>query len=111
MTIDVPILISVISVCIAALSFVMNTKRNRSADDRKEAAELTAVIVKLETIGNDTKEIKNELKNVRNEVGELRERVIIAEQSAKSLHKRVDSFEGRQRDLETVIKKTMNQED
>lgn len=107
---EASIFISVVSVSIAALSFFVNTKRNKSADDRKEAAELTTVIVKLENISNDTREIKNELRSVRDEVGGLRERVIITEQSAKSLHKRVDSHEERLRDLEATIKMCMNQE-
>lgn len=96
------VVISVISLLVSALSVgfavymgITNMKRNKTADDRKEATELTTVIVKLENIGNDTKEIKNELRSVRNEVGELRERVIITEQTAKSLHKRVDGFETR----------------
>lgn len=77
-------------------------KRNKTSDDRKEATELTTVIVKLETISRDTSEIKSELRNVKNEMGELRERVTISEQVGKSLHRRVDSIE------ETVEKLMMN---
>lgn len=95
MTIEVSLLISVLSVGFAIYMGVSNMKRNKATDDRKEATEMTTVIVKLENISNDTKEIKNELRSVRNEVGELRERVIITEQAAKSLHKRVDSHETR----------------
>ena len=86
-------LLTIVSVVFAVFMGVINMKRNKETDDKKEAAELTTVIVKLENISNDTKEIKNELRSVRNEVGELRERVIIAEQAAKSLHKRVDTVE------------------
>lgn len=95
MTVDVSLVISIISVGFAVGMGVVNMKRAKTTDDKKEATEMTTVIVKLENISNDTKEIKNELRSVRNEVGELRERVIIAEQTAKSLHKRVDSFEER----------------
>lgn len=94
-TIDVSILISVLSVAFAILFGLTNMKRVKSNEDRKEATEMTTVIVKLENIGNDTKDIKNELRSVRNEVGELRERVIITEQAAKSLHRRVDTQETR----------------
>jgi predicted negative regulator of RcsB-dependent stress response len=89
--IDSATLISVLAVVIAGLGLMLNWKKNNKSD----ATEITSVIVKLETISNDTKDIKNELRNIRAEVGELRERVIIAEQTAKSLHKRVDSFETR----------------
>lgn len=93
--IEMSTLLSVLAVVIAGVGLYLNWKKGNKADNQKEAAEITTVIVKLENISNDTKEIKNELRNVRNEVGELRERVIIAEQAAKSLHKRVDNLENR----------------
>lgn len=89
--VDASTLISVLAVAIAGLGLLLNWKKNNKSD----ATEITSVIVKLETISNDTKDIKNELRNIRAEVGELRERVIIAEQTTKSLHKRVDNFEKR----------------
>lgn len=89
--IDSATLISVLAVVIAGLGLLLNWKKNNKSD----ATEITSVIVKLETISNDTKDIKNELRNIRAEVGELRERVIIAEQTTKALHQRVDGFEKR----------------
>jgi len=93
--IDISTLLSVLSVAIAGIVLLLNWKKGNKAENQKEATEITTVIVKLENISNDTKEIKNELRNVRNEVGELRERVIVAEQAAKSLHRRVDALENR----------------
>lgn len=89
--IDASMLIAFVSIALSALSFFMNWKKSNKAD----ATEITTVIVKLENISTDTKEIKTELKSVRSEVGELRERVIVAEQAAKSLHHRVDALESR----------------
>ena len=91
----ISIVISILSVCIAAIVCVTNLRRNNKADDRKDATEMTSVIVKLENIKDDTNEIKGEVKNLRGEVGGLRERVIVAEQTVKALHKRVDNFESR----------------
>lgn len=93
--VDTSTLLSVFSVAIAGICLVLSWKKGNKAEDQKEASEITTVIVKLENISNDTKEIKNELRNVRNEVGDLRERVTIAEQAAKSLHHRVDAIENR----------------
>jgi len=93
--IDTSTLLSVFAVAIAGIGLLTNWKKGNKAEDQKEATEITTVIVKLENISNDTKDIKNELRNVRNEVGELRERVIIAEQATKSLHRRVDGLENR----------------
>ena len=93
--IDISVLISVLSVAFAIYMGIANMKRNKATDDKKEATELTTVIVKLENIADDTKEIKNELRNVKAEVGGLRERVVKAEEVGKSLHKRVDRLEER----------------
>lgn len=104
--IEPSLVISIVSVAIAAYVGITNIRRNENSDDRtktkddreearKEATEMTAVIVKLENINDDTKEIKHELRNVRDEVGNLRERVIVAEQTTKSLHRRVDAMEER----------------
>lgn len=95
--IEISTLISVFAVVIAGIGTFANLKKGNKSESKAEAAETATVIVKLENIGNDTKEIKNELRNIRSEVGELRERVIIAEQAAKSLHHRVDSLEQREK--------------
>ena len=95
MTVEVALLFSFLNLLLACYTGMNNLKRNKSTDDRKDAAEMTTVIVKLETISKDTGEIKNDMKNVKNEVQEQRDRLIIAEQSVKSLHKRLDAIEGR----------------
>lgn len=91
--ISVSTLISVLSVIISLIVAMATLRRNNKADVKSDAVELTTLIVKLENINDDTKEIKNELKSIRNEVGDLRERVTVAEQTAKSLHKRVDMMQ------------------
>ena len=93
-------LLTIVSVSFAVFMGIINMKRNKTSDDKKDATEMTAVIVKLENISNDIRDIKNELKSVRSEIGELRERVTVTEQIGKSLHKRVDSYEERLQKLE-----------
>lgn len=93
MTIEITLLISVLSVVFAIFTGVANMKRNKAADDRKEATEMTTVIVKLENISKDTSEIKNELRSVKAEVQGLRERVTVAEQLYKAMHERMDGYE------------------
>jgi hypothetical protein len=46
-------------------------KRSQKTDDKKEATELTTVIVKLENISTGISEIKNELGNIKIDVKEL----------------------------------------
>ncbi len=103
--VEISLIISLLSAGFAIFSGITNMKRNKATDDKKDAAEITTVIVKLENISNDIRDIKNELRSVRAEVGGLRERVIVTEQTAKSLHQRVDTYEDRLRRVEELILK------
>jgi peptidoglycan hydrolase CwlO-like protein len=76
MTIEVALLISVVSVSFAIYQGVANLKRNQKTDERSEATQLTTVIVKLESIGNGITEIKNEINNVKKDIKEDRERIV-----------------------------------
>ena len=94
MTIEVALLISGVSLAFAIYQGVSNLKRNKANDDKKDATEMTTVIVKLESIGTGVTEIKSDMKNIRADLQELRERVVVVEQSTKSAHKRLDTLEG-----------------
>ena len=84
--------ISILSLIVASIVGFTNLRRNNSADDKKQSAEMTTVIVKLENINTGINEIKADVRNVKSEVQELRERIVVVEQSTKSLHKRVDEI-------------------
>lgn len=94
MTLELSIVISVLSVSFALYSGISNLKRNDKKDTAEETAQLTTVIVKLENIGDGVSEIKSDMKNVKGEVQELRERLVVVEQSAKSAHHRLDGLAG-----------------
>lgn len=84
--------ISILSLIVASIVAFTNLRRNNSADDKKQSAEMTTVIVKLDNINTGINEIKADVRNVKSEVQELRERIVVVEQSTKSLHKRVDEI-------------------
>lgn len=86
-------IISILSLVVAGIVCFTNIRRNNAADDKKQSSEMTTVIVKLENINTGINEIKADVRNVKNEVQELRERIVVVEQSSKSLHKRVDHLE------------------
>ena len=94
MTIEVSLLISGISVAFALYFGICNKKRNETNDTKleteKEAQTNTMVMMKLESISDDIKEIKAENKNFREDISNLRERVAKVESSLKSYHKRLD---------------------
>lgn len=92
MQVDIPILISFLSLCIAAAVGIIGIKRNQTDDDKKEASEMTTLIVKLENINNGVNEIKSDMRNMRSDIQDLRDRLIIVEQSTKSAHHRLDGL-------------------
>jgi len=93
LTIEVAFLISLVAVAFGVYSGACNLKRAAKSEDKKEASDMTTVIVKLENIGDGISEIKNEMRNVKEDVKECRERLIKAEESTKQAHKRIDDFE------------------
>jgi len=94
MTIEVALLISIISVSFGVYSGVVSQKRNDRQDSKKDATDMTTVIVKLENIGTGITEIKTEMNNVKSEQRYSRDRIIECEQSIKSAWKRIDIIEG-----------------
>lgn len=94
MTIEVALLISGISLAFGIYQGIANLKRNKATDDKKDATEMTTVIVKLESIGIGVTEIKSDMKNIRQDLQDLRERVVVVEQSTKSAHHRINTLEG-----------------
>ena len=94
MQVEVTVLISFVSLCVAGIVGVTNIRRNKATDDRREASETTTLIVKLENINEGVNEIKSDMRNLRNDVQDLRDRLIMVEQSTKSAHHRLDSLEG-----------------
>lgn len=100
MTVEVAVLIAGVSLAFGIYQGVSNLKRNKEADDKNEASQLTTVIVKLENIGIGVTEIKSEINNIKSETKDNRERLIKVEESAKQAHKRLDMIEKRRIDDE-----------
>lgn len=92
--VEVPILISFLSLCIAGIVAITSIRKSNKNDDKKAASEMTTLIVKLENIGNGVNEIKSDMRNMREDIQDLRDRLIIVEQSTKSAHHRIDTMEG-----------------
>nr|DAP86086.1 MAG TPA: hypothetical protein [Caudoviricetes sp.] len=93
MTVEVAILVSAVSLGFAIYSGVTNMKRNKATDDKKEATEMTTVIVKLEGISRDTSEIKNDLKDVKSDVKKHDEQIIRMDESLKSAWKAINKLQ------------------
>ena len=92
MTIEVALLISLVSVIFGVYSGIRNLSRNTQKDSADEITQMTTVVVKLENISTGITEIKSDMRSVKTEVNDIRERLTIVEQSTKSAHKRLDDF-------------------
>lgn len=95
MTIDVAILIAALSLGFSIMFGIVNMKRNSKSDNKKEASELTTVIVELKYISNGITDIKHEIGNVKADIQGLRDRVTAGEESIKQAHKRIDEVKHR----------------
>lgn len=85
----ITIVISICS-CIVALLALW---RNFHIDTKNDAGQLMEIIVKLETINENVKEVKSDMKDVKSDMDRVKERLIISEESTKAAHKRIDALE------------------
>ena len=92
MEIEIALLISGVTMAFGIYSGMSSIKRHARKDNRKESAEMAMVIVKLEGISAGIADIKTDLNSVKDDIKELRERVIVAEQSLKLAHTRIDEI-------------------
>lgn len=92
MSVEVSLVISVLSVGFAIAFGVTNAIRNKKTDDQREAADMTAVMIKLEKIADDTNEIKNDLKSLKADVRHNSEAIIRLDESLKSAWKQINEI-------------------
>ena len=86
MTVELAVIISVISPIFGIYSGVANLKRNSRNDTKMDQSQLTTVIVKLENIGNDISEMKSDLRDVKEDLKNHSERLVKMEQQIKVLN-------------------------
>lgn len=93
MTVEIAVLVSLLSLAFTIYQGVANMKRNKAVDDKNEASEMTTVIVKLENISKDTHEIKSDMKDVKSEVKHNTEQIIRLDESLKSAWKAINRLQ------------------
>lgn len=92
MSVELTVLISVISVLFAIYTGISNLKRNNVSDIKKDAAETATINVKLDTINKGVEDIRIEQKSTNKDIRDLNERMIIVEQSTKLAHYKIDEM-------------------
>lgn len=93
MTLEFNTLLTIFSVFAAVYFAIKNNSRANDHDVSRKAEETAILSQKLDSISDDTKEIRKDIADTKMKVIDLSERVIIVEQSAKSAHHRIDRFE------------------
>lgn len=79
---------------VAAVYFAFKSNSRANNDEVSKKAQVDAILSqKLDSISDDTKEIRKEITDVKVKVNDLSERVVIVEQSTKSAHLRLDRYE------------------
>ena len=91
----ITLLISLASLAFGIYSGSCAIKRERRAEERKDASELTMVIVKLEDISVGISEIKREVSNGKGDIRERTERLIVAEKQIRQANVRIDEIHTR----------------
>ena len=95
MQIEIALLISGLTMAFGIYSGMASIKRHYKNESRKDSAQMTTVIVKLEGISEGISEIKTDLSNVKGDIKEITERLIVAEQSLKTAQKRIGELESK----------------
>lgn len=96
MTIELTILVSVVSVAFAIYFGLKSNRRNDVKDIEEKAARDAKINMKLDDIASDVKDIKYDITAVKKDVAKLDKRVVVVEQSTKSAHHRIDRIEGKE---------------
>lgn len=79
---------------VAAVYFAFKSNSRANNDEVSKKAQVDAILSqKLDSISDDTKEIRKEITDVTVKVNDLSERVVMVEQSTKSAHHRLDRYE------------------
>lgn len=79
---------------VAAVYFAFKSNSRANNDEVSKKAQIDAILSqKLDSISDDTKEIRKEITDVKVKVNDLSERVVMVEQSTKSAHRRLDRYE------------------
>lgn len=94
MTIELAVLISVVSVAFGVYGTVSNVKRVYKKDTQADTSILTTIVVKLENLGNVMHKIESEMSSLKTDIKMDHDKLIRVDESVKQAHKRINRIEG-----------------
>lgn len=95
MTVEVALIISIVSVVFSVFFGLKNNRRTDTKDMEERVKENTRINFKLDNIGQTTQEIKTEISSMREDIKSHNDRIIKLEESCKSAHHRIDMLSER----------------
>ena len=104
MTIEIALLISIISVSFSVFFGLKNNKKSDVKDIEDRVARDTKTDMKLDEISKDVKEVKETVRNIQNDVKDHEGRIVKLEASYKRLHEREDDTSEKVADLDRRLK-------
>ena len=90
MTIEIALLISIVSVSFSIFFGLKNNKRTDEKDIAEKIARDTRTDMKLDEISKDVKEVKDTVRSIQSDVKDHEGRIVKIEASLKAEHKRLD---------------------
>lgn len=90
MTIEIALVISIVSVAFSVFFGLKNNKRSDTKEIEARIAWETKVTMNLDSINRNMEEIKDLIKGVQNDVKDHEGRIVKLEASYKAEHKRLD---------------------
>lgn len=89
MALELTQIVSIFSCLIALFALYRNVK----SDTKTNAGQMTEVIVKLETINENVKEVKSDIKDTKSDLEKQKEELIILRESINRAHDRITALE------------------
>ena len=85
----ITITVSIVALLISGINVFTSMRRANKKDDEDASAQMTTVIVKLENIGDDIKDVKTDVRELRGDMLNHTERLAAIEQKVRALDKAV----------------------
>lgn len=92
MTIEVALLISIVSVAFSIYFGIKNSKKSDEKEIAERIARDTRTDMKLDEISSNVRDVKETVKNIQNDIKDHEGRIVKLESSYKAEHKRLDEI-------------------
>ena len=92
MTIEIALLISIVSVSFSIFFGIKNSKKSDKQEIAERIARDTRVDMKLDEISMNVRDVKETVKNIQNDIKDHEGRIVKLEASYKAEHKRLDEI-------------------